>query len=333
MSWWRRRPSWIDIAEGRAEERVTTEIPVSKDDEPISSRGAVVLSPAAPPAPKPADPAPWRWRLIAVVAAVGVIGVLATDHSRMKNLDGAAAKSAAHFAADAVSSAVIEDLSVDELDSCGEDMALVVRGNLRVCVDRWESALVELNDDGTERPWSPYDSVGEHLVKAISRPGVVPQAYISRDQAELACGEAGKRLCTSNEWVAACEGPGQTVYPYGDAEDIHACNSRGNSPLKAVFGNVRAALRSDQAMNHPALNQVPGTVAKTGSYGKCTNDFGVYDMVGNLHEWTADNDGTFRGGFYLDTHVNGNGCGYATTAHHPKYHDYSTGFRCCRDAN
>ena len=52
-------------------------------------------------------------------------------------------------------------------------------------------------------------------------------------------------------------------------------------------------------------------------------------MMGNLHEWTADPAGTFRGGFYADTRVNGDGCGYRTTAHSAGYSDYSTGFRCC----
>jgi hypothetical protein len=53
--------------------------------------------------------------------------------------------------------------------------------------------------------------------------------------------------------------------------------------------------------------------------------------VGNLHEWTADPAGTFRGGFYVDTKLNGPGCLYATTAHDSSHWDYSTGFRCCAD--
>ena len=65
----------------------------------------------------------------------------------------------------------------------------------------------------------------------------------------------------------------------------------------------------------------------------CTNDYGVYDMVGNLHEWTSDPNGTFQGGYYLDTHINGDGCGYRTTFHPMSYCDYSTGFRCCADPN
>jgi hypothetical protein len=54
-------------------------------------------------------------------------------------------------------------------------------------------------------------------------------------------------------------------------------------------------------------------------------------MVGNLHEWTADTQGTLRGGYYLDTERLGEGCDYAAIGHDTKYRDYSTGFRCCAD--
>jgi formylglycine-generating enzyme len=84
-------------------------------------------------------------------------------------------------------------------------------------------------------------------------------------------------------------------------------------------------------MNDPRLNQLTETLAPTGSHEGCTNDYGVYDMVGNLHEWTDDPHGTFQGGYYLDTHLNGDGCAYRTVAHAMTYHDYSTGFRCCAD--
>jgi formylglycine-generating enzyme required for sulfatase activity len=84
-------------------------------------------------------------------------------------------------------------------------------------------------------------------------------------------------------------------------------------------------------LNDPRLNQLEGTVAKTGAFPGCVNDYGLYDMVGNLHEWTADTNGTFQGGFWLDTAQHGNGCAYRTIAHPYDYHDYSTGFRCCAD--
>jgi formylglycine-generating enzyme required for sulfatase activity len=86
-----------------------------------------------------------------------------------------------------------------------------------------------------------------------------------------------------------------------------------------------------QNMTNPLLNQMADTLAKTGAHDGCTNGYGVFDMVGNLHEWVADANGTFYGGYYQDTHQHGEGCLYATTAHSASYHDYSTGFRCCAD--
>ena len=88
-------------------------------------------------------------------------------------------------------------------------------------------------------------------------------------------------------------------------------------------------------LNDPRLGQVEGALAKTGEHPDCANGFGVVDMVGNLHEWVATDPaaahGTFAGGYYLDTSLNGDGCGYKTQAHAHDYHDYSTGFRCCAD--
>jgi len=89
-------------------------------------------------------------------------------------------------------------------------------------------------------------------------------------------------------------------------------------------------------LNDPALGQVDGALSRTGEHAECVNGFGAFDMVGNLHEWVATDPvaihGTFAGGYYLDTTINGEGCNYRTVAHAHEYHDYSTGFRCCSGA-
>jgi hypothetical protein len=92
-------------------------------------------------------------------------------------------------------------------------------------------------------------------------------------------------------------------------------------------------------LNDPGLGQVDGALSRTGEHAECVNGFGVFDMVGNLHEWVAADPaaptvhGTFAGGYYLDTTINGDGCNYRTVAHAHDYHDYSTGFRCCAPAD
>lgn len=217
---------------------------------------------------------------------------------------------------------------------CPADMASV---DDQYCVDRYEASLREILPNGDERPWSAYLAIdGQRpspVVRAVSTARVVPQGYISELQAKMACARSGKRLCKPREWKKACMGPEKTTYPYGSSDQPRRCNDHGRAPMAAVFG---LGGNSDPAkwgprMNDPQLNQVPGTLAATGSYDGCTNGYGVYDMVGNIHEWVDDPGGTFLGGYYLDTHENGNGCEYRTGAHNVSYHDYSTGFRCCAD--
>lgn len=203
----------------------------------------------------------------------------------------------------------------------------------KFCVDRFEASTVEVQGDGSTVPHSPFLPVTNLRVRAVSKKSVYPQAYISRNEAEAACKEANKRLCTEAEWVTACKGPTGTTYPYGNERKGGYCvDTNRVAPLSRLFEGLGAARFRFEPMNDPRLNQIPGTVAQTGSFGHCTNSFHVFDMVGNVHEWTSDPRGTFRGGYYLDTRINGEGCNYRTVAHPGTYHDYSTGFRCCADA-
>jgi formylglycine-generating enzyme len=197
------------------------------------------------------------------------------------------------------------------------------------CIDRWEASLVEVTSTG-ERPFSPFETPRGRTVRAVSRRGVVPQGYVSRDQAERACRASGRRLCREEEWITACRGDPPRAFPYGDTREKGACNDSGISPLHAFYPEAPETYLAGP-MNDPRLNQQPSTVARTGAFAGCTNQFGVFDMVGNLHEWVTSSRPTFRGGYYQDTHLNGDGCAYRTTAHAAEYHDYSTGFRCCAD--
>jgi formylglycine-generating enzyme required for sulfatase activity len=213
--------------------------------------------------------------------------------------------------------------------ACPGDMAQVVPEDKSraYCIDRWEAGVVEIQGDD-EVPHSPFETVTKLKVKAVSRPGEIPQAYISKNEAEEACRNAHKRLCTREEWQRACYGGRKpSTYPYGAERKSGYCNDDGRA-------NVVAYTR----MNDPRINQQPDTVARTGEHERCTNAYGVFDMVGNLHEWTAEvhpyaggSKGVFRGGYYQDTNQNGVGCNYKTTVHDVGYHDYSTGFRCCAD--
>jgi formylglycine-generating enzyme required for sulfatase activity len=184
-------------------------------------------------------------------------------------------------------------------------------------------------------------------VQARSAPNVFPQAYISRVEAQAACLKAGKRLCSRGEWMLACRGT--KVAPIG-AAGARPCNDGKAHLLLQMFGG---GYDYEEHFNSPELNQTPGFLAKTGAYAECKSESGVHDMIGNLHEWVSDTvtrsflaqfeaeaarqyqhvqvgNGVFMGGFYSTKGELGPGCLFTTVAHDAGYHDYSTGFRCCR---
>jgi formylglycine-generating enzyme required for sulfatase activity len=211
---------------------------------------------------------------------------------------------------------------------CPEGMA-DIEG--RFCIDRYEATLVDVLANGEERAHSPFAPVAQlSRVRAVSARAVFPQGYISAVEAQRACGESGKRLCRVAEWGKACRGPEPKSFGYGERREPGRCNDNGRNPVLSLYGRGQWNWAT---MNQPLLNQQDGTLARTGEHAGCTNGYGVYDMVGNLHEWVADPSGMFYGGYYQDVSSKGHGegCGYLTTAHEARYHDYSTGFRCCAD--
>lgn len=226
---------------------------------------------------------------------------------------------------------------------CPAEMAEVERPQGSFCIDRWEATLTLRRPSLPATPWPGNRAVDgrEAELVAESAPGRMPQGYISGDQAERACQNAGKRLCEIDEWTRACRGVGGRTYPYGEERRAGVCNDRfkklGAHPVERLFDQLKpkdmARLRMWEPffMNDPRLHELSETVERTGARGGCVTETGVYDLVGNLHEWVADPAGTFVGGFFMDTFQNGEGCGYRTTAHRRNYHDYSTGFRCCAD--
>jgi hypothetical protein len=234
------------------------------------------------------------------------------------------------------------------------------------CVDRYESALVDL---GTGQRLSPYYHPSKEQVtkqfelysartivsqpgspvapwevvprpavfqlegfvspKAVSERGAVPNGYLNREVAELACRNAGKRLCTEEQWVTACRGQAGLKYPYGARYVDGKCN---------VFRSVHPArvLHRDPSIGHldPRLNQVregdDPLLRPTGATPDCRSEWGadaIFDMVGNLDEWIDEPSGTFLGGFF--SRSTREGCDSSIESHAPSYFDYSLGVRCC----
>jgi hypothetical protein len=244
--------------------------------------------------------------------------------------------------------------------ACPPDMVAVAG---RVCVDRYEISLVDVASGAAWEPFYPPDvaraaelartyedlrseapagSYGFELAvpppptrpiepRAISAAGVSPQGYLSADRAEQACEAAGKRLCTEAEWVTACRGEEQRAFPYGESYEAGACNVyRESHPSFLLHGN--ASRYHDDPRNN--LVEIDGRplLRATGATPRCASRWGddeIFDMVGNLDEWTSDPGGVFAGGFYA--RGTKSGCASRVSAHPRGYSDYSTGARCCAD--
>jgi len=222
------------------------------------------------------------------------------------------------------------------------------------CIDRWEAHLaIEEGGELWAFPHNHRPEVGARYV-ARSAPGMFPQAYVSRVEAQAACRAAGKRLCKRSEWLRACRGQAGWTYPYANRLEPGRCNA-GKPHLLSQFFGSEVKKWTYEMFNEPRLDAEPGFLERSGEHERCASADGVYDLNGNLHEWVADSvdaslvrslraepfkrkkqpwrpgNGVFMGGFFSTTNQHGPGCHYTTIAHEPKYHDYSTGFRCCAD--
>jgi formylglycine-generating enzyme len=194
----------------------------------------------------------------------------------------------------------------------------------------WEGRLASTPGNGTMLPHLPgWQRENTWRPRAISRAGVVPQGYVNMPVAREACQNAGKRLCTAEEWRIACRGEHATNFPYGPRYREGTCNvARPAHPALILYGTTSSEL-NDPRLNTLGFEGKPLLLA-TGGAGSCRSVWGadaVYDMVGNLDEWVDDPAGTYLGGFYSrDTR---DGCWAAIDRHDSDYLNYSLGFRCC----
>lgn len=98
-----------------------------------------------------------------------------------------------------------------------------------------------------------------------------PVTHVDWSDAQAYATWVGKGLPTADEWEYAARGTDGRVYPWGDAWDPERCNWYD-------------ALPRDQEQETTPVNRYPGGVSP----------FGVWDLAGNVAEWTAD--GTRPGG-------------------------------------
>lgn len=174
-----------------------------------------------------------------------------------------------------------------------------VRGVALVAIGSSHGLIEEI--DGVFRPKRGF---ADHPVVEVSFAGA--QAY---------CEWAGKRLPTESEWHQACAGPELFTYPWGD--DFNPAD-----PERGKWANILGAADGF------------ARTAPVGNFPAGRSPYGVWDMGGNVWEWTVGPEGKpiLRGGSWSNSHL------FARcikrddpNASHSFYKSSSVGFRCAQD--
>lgn len=158
--------------------------------------------------------------------------------------------------------------------------------------------------------------------------GQYPLIMANFSEAAEVCASEGKRLCDEAEWTFACEGEEAMPYPYGYARDTKACLI--DMPWRPF--NERAMYPRDGVAARAELDKLWQGLP-SGARSACRSPFGVYDLPGNIDEWTRSvrtngRRSILKGGYWGPVRTR---CRPSTRSHDENHTFYQQGFRCCGD--
>ncbi|MDR2554802.1 MAG: SUMF1/EgtB/PvdO family nonheme iron enzyme [Fibromonadaceae bacterium] len=178
-------------------------------------------------------------------------------------------------------------------------------------VSQWQTATYDMaRDNNCSENSYPVPVKGKTVcIDAYEFPnkyGEKPRNMVSQNAAVMLCENAGKRLCSVEEWQAACQGNQNSRYPYGNSYNQTKCATD---------------LKSAKEPN------------RSGHTEHCRSYYGMYDMSGNLWEWTstpAEREGLFlvAGGAWNTQ--NASSCTETKFSFYPQNEYPFVGFRCCK---
>lgn len=160
--------------------------------------------------------------------------------------------------------------------------------------------------------WNDCVGAGACAGARDDEPGM-PIRDIDPEQAERFCAHVGGRLPRGNEWLLAAAGHQARRYPWGPT---------GLVCRRAVFGRVAGPCTQEGELAGPEL---------AGSVPAGATPLGLYDMAGNVAEWTVEPKDRHlaRGGSYRSK-VAAELKSWAVTSARAKTSP-EVGFRCAYD--
>jgi formylglycine-generating enzyme len=173
----------------------------------------------------------------------------------------------------------------------------------------------------------------DYCIDRFEYPNVLgqnPMIVATFREAEAICKKGSKRLCTENEWTFACEGEEVRPYPYGWTRDTTACViDRSWRPFTEGALQPRDGKQAREELDRLWQGE------PSGSRAACRSPFGVYDMTGNVDEWTRSVNSTgyasiLKGGYWGPVRAR---CRPSTRAHNEDFVAYQQSFRCCAESN
>ncbi len=205
----------------------------------------------------------------------------------------------------------------------GAPMLLVPEGEFLYGVDNQQLSLSAFYMDKYEVSTAHYATfMGATGTKELEHwepsvpvsNGQKPVVGVSWHEADAYCGQYGKRLPTEQEWEKAARGTDGRKYPWGNEEPTSK-HAKYNQDGKASWNGY-------------------ATLASVESYEAGKSPYGIYNMAGNVWEWTSsDYESSWkvlRGGSWLDRARN-----LRTTDRErgtPAVGVSDRGFRCAQDA-
>jgi len=175
-------------------------------------------------------------------------------------------------------------------------------------------------DYGTPFWIDTFEASVDSKGRALSMAGA-PPANLTWYDAQAACEASGKRLCSTREWVEACQGTAAIDDDNtGSFADDYV---EGNQFPYADYYEPRWCRDTE--------DRKTGKPGKTGTMPRCVTPSGVYDLGGNVAEWagTQESQAVQLGGNYRSKDKGG--CFRPNATFGPGHKNIGIGFRCCSD--